>query len=137
MERSSRHNTLRGVGRDLQRPATTRRAWRSSLPDTQNPVLRARETITVMTGERKLQIEGRLRVIEMTGAWNVYTGERIVIGPGESFRDDLGIKIREMFEDGAAEALRDGRSPSERFELPRVRVTIELVSPVPSAEAPT
>ena len=67
----------------------------------------------VMTGERKLQIEGRLRVIEMTGAWSVYTGERIVIGPGESFRDDLGIKIREMFEDGAAEALRDGRSPSE------------------------
>jgi uncharacterized protein (DUF3084 family) len=137
MERSSRHNTLRGVGCDSQRPATTRRVWRSSLPDTQNPVLRARETITVMTGERKLQIEGRLRVIEMTGAWNVYTGERIVIGPGESFRDDLGIKIREMFEDGAAEALRDGRSPSERFELPRVRVTIELVSPVPSAEAPT
>jgi hypothetical protein len=58
----------------------------------------------VVTGERELQIEGRLRVIEMTGAWSVYTGERIVIGPGESFRDDLGIKIREMFEEGAAEA---------------------------------
>jgi hypothetical protein len=86
----------------------------------------------VMTGERKLQIEGRLRVIEMTGP-SVYTGERIVVVPGESFRDDLGIKIREMFEDGAAEALRDGRSPSERFELPRVRVTIELVEPVDSA----
>ena len=71
----------------------------------------------VMTGERKLQIEGRLRVIEMTGMWSVYAGERIVIGPGESFRDDLGIKIREMFEEGAAEALRGGRSPSERFEL--------------------
>jgi len=54
-----------------------------------------------------------------------------VIGPGESFRDDLGIKIREMFEEGAAEALGDGRSPSERFELPRVRVTIELVEPGP------
>ena len=91
----------------------------------------------VVTGERKLQIEGRLRVIEMTGAWSVYTGERIVVGPGESFRDDLGIKIREMFEDGAAEALRDGRSPSERFELPCVRVTVELVEPGPSAEAPT
>jgi hypothetical protein len=50
---------------------------------------------------------------------------------GESFRDDLGIKIREMFEDGAAEALRDGHSPSERFELPRVRVTVELVEPGP------
>ena len=66
---------------------------------------------------------------ETTGAWGVYAGERIVVGQGESFRDDLGIKIREMFEDGAAEALRDGRSPSERFELPSVRVTIELVEP--------
>jgi len=37
----------------------------------------------VVTGERKLQIEGRLRVIEMTGAWSVYAGERIVIGPGD------------------------------------------------------
>ena len=71
-------------------------------------------------------------MIETTGAWNVYAGERIVIGPGESFRDDLGIKIREMFQDGAAEALRDGRSPSERFELPNVRVTIELVEPSPA-----
>ena len=35
-----------------------------------------------------------------------------------------GIKIREMFEEGATEALRDGRSSSERFELPNVRVTI-------------
>jgi hypothetical protein len=82
-----------------------------------------------MARERKLQIEGRLRVIEVTGSWGVYAGERIVIGPGESFRDDLGIKIREVFEEGAAEALRDGRSPSERFELPIARVTIELVDP--------
>ena len=80
-----------------------------------------------MARQRKLQIEGRLRVIEVTGSWGVYAGERIVIGPGESFRDDLGIKIREMFEEGAAEALRAGRSPSERFELPIARVTIELV----------
>jgi hypothetical protein len=80
-----------------------------------------------MARERKLQIEGRLRVIEVTGSWGVYAGERIVIGPGESFRDDLGIKIREVFEEGAAEALRDGRSPSERFELPIARVTVELV----------
>jgi hypothetical protein len=82
-----------------------------------------------MARERKLQIEGRLRVIEVTGSWGVYAGERIVIGPGESFRDDLGIKIREVFEEGAAEALRDGRSPSERFELPIARVTVELVDP--------
>jgi hypothetical protein len=87
------------------------------------------ETIAGTAGERKLQVEGRPRVIEMTGARSVYSRERIVIGPGESFRDDLGIMIREMFEDGAAEALRDGRSPSERFELPSVRVTVELVEP--------
>jgi hypothetical protein len=85
-----------------------------------------------MTPEKTLQIEGRLQVIETTGAWGVYAGERIVIGADDSFRDDLGIKIREMFEDGAAEALRDGRSPSERFELPSVRVTIELVESEPS-----
>jgi hypothetical protein len=71
-------------------------------------------------------------VTETTGAWGVYAGERIVVGAGESFRDDLGVKIRETFEEGAAEALRDGRSPSERFELPSVRVTIELVEPPPA-----
>jgi hypothetical protein len=85
-----------------------------------------------MASARKLQIEGRLRVIETTGAWRVYAGERIVIGQGESFRDDLGIKIREMFQEGAAEALREGGSPSERFELPNVRVTIEIVDPPPA-----
>jgi hypothetical protein len=68
-------------------------------------------------------------VTETTGAWGVYAGERIVIGSGQSFRDDLGIKIREVFEEGASEALRDGRSPSETFELPHVRVTIELIEP--------
>jgi hypothetical protein len=85
-----------------------------------------------MASAQKLQIEGRLRVIETTGAWGVYAGERIVIGPGESFRDDLGIKIREMFQEGAAEALREGGFPSERFELPNVRVTIEVVEPAPA-----
>ena len=84
-----------------------------------------------MADARKLQVEGRLQVIETTGAWGVYAGERIVIGTDESFRDDLGVKIREAFEDGAAEALREGRSPSERFELPSVRVTVELVEPDP------
>ena len=66
-------------------------------------------------------------MIEITGAWGADAGERILIGAGQSFRDDLGVKIRERFEEGAADALRDGRSPSELFELPRVRVTIELV----------
>jgi hypothetical protein len=82
-----------------------------------------------MTRPRTLQVEGRLLVTETTGAWGVYAGERIVIGSGESFRDDLGVKIRETFEEGAAEALNDGRSPSERFELGSVRVTIELLEP--------
>ena len=84
-----------------------------------------------MGRERVLTVEGRLQVTEMTGAWNVYVGERITVGSSDSFRDDLGIKIREVFEEGAAEALRDGRSPSERFELPRVRITIALIEPDP------
>jgi hypothetical protein len=67
----------------------------------------------------------------MTGAGSVYTGERIVIGAGESFRDDLGIRSVRCSKTEPADALRDGRSPSERFELPRVRVTIELVEPGP------
>ena len=84
-----------------------------------------------MTDARTLHVEGRLQVIEITGAWGAYAGERIVIGSGESFRDDLGVRIRELFEEGAAEALRDGRSPSECFELPSVRVTIERVDSGP------
>jgi hypothetical protein len=91
--------------------------------------LRDRGTITPMQAEKTFQVEGRLQVIEITGAWGVYAGERIVIGSDGSFRDDLGVKIREAFEDGAAEALAAGRSPSERFELPSVRLTIELVEP--------
>jgi hypothetical protein len=81
-----------------------------------------------MTEARALQVQGRLQVIEITGAWGAYAGERIVIGAGNSYRDDLGIKIRERFEAGAEAALLDGRSPSERFEMPDVRVTIEVVA---------
>jgi hypothetical protein len=80
-----------------------------------------------MPTERKLELEGRMQVIETTGAWNVYAGERILLGAGDSYRDDLGVRVREAFQEGAAEALEDGRSPSERFELARVRVTIELL----------
>jgi hypothetical protein len=68
-------------------------------------------------------------VTDVTGAWGVYAGERIVIGSGESYRDDLGIRIRETFEAGATEALREGHTPSERFDLPHIRVTIEIVEP--------
>ena len=80
-----------------------------------------------MANARELTVEGRLQVVEVTGSWGAYAGERVIIGPGDSFRDDLGIKIRETFEEGAAEALLEGRSPSERFELANVRVTIEVV----------
>jgi hypothetical protein len=86
-----------------------------------------------MADAGKLRIQGRLRVIEVTSPWGAYAGERIIVGPGESFRDDLGIKIREAFEDGAADALANGRSPSEHFELPNVRITIEVVPPVADA----
>jgi hypothetical protein len=93
----------------------------SNKPDFR-PVVAA--TIAFVTDAQTLQVEGRLQVTEITGAWGAYAGERIMIGPGQSLRDDLGVKIHELFEEGAAEALRDGRSPSERFELPSVRITI-------------
>ena len=75
--------------------------------------------------KRKLRFTGRLKVIEASGAWGVYAGERIVLGEGKSFRDDLGVRVREAFQPGAADALGSGESPSESFQLSRVRVTIE------------
>jgi hypothetical protein len=33
----------------------------------------------------KLGIQGPLRVVEMTGSWGAYAGERIIVGSGESF----------------------------------------------------
>lgn len=70
----------------------------------------------------------RVKVIETTGQWGVYSGERIVLGDGTSFRDDLGVRIREAFEPGADEKLHEGDSPSEAFELDRARITIERLS---------
>jgi hypothetical protein len=72
---------------------------------------------------QKLEIEGPLRVIETTGQWGVYEGERIVVGSGLSFRDDLGVMVREAFDPG----FDDGGTPSEPFALPRVRITVEVV----------
>jgi hypothetical protein len=74
---------------------------------------------------RRLTYQGRLKVIESTGQWGVYEGERIVLGDGMSFHDDLGVRIREAFQPGAADALEHGRPLSESFELPRVRIEIE------------
>jgi hypothetical protein len=69
---------------------------------------------------KRLEIEGRLRVVETTGTWGVYAGERILVGTGMTYKDDLGIKIRETF---AA----NPEQPVESFEVPRVRVTIEIL----------
>jgi hypothetical protein len=80
-----------------------------------------------MDANRKLQVEGELKVVETTGMWGVYAGERIIVGAGDSFRDDLGVRIREMFEAGAREKLASGASTAEAFSIPRVRVTIELL----------
>lgn len=77
--------------------------------------------------QRRLVVEGELRVVEQSGLWGVYSGERILVGAGDSFRDDLGVKIREIFEAGAREKLDTGESCSEAFSLPRVRVTVELL----------
>jgi hypothetical protein len=74
---------------------------------------------------RRLSYEGRLKVIETNGQWGVYEGERIVLGDGLSFHDDLGVRIREAFQPGAADALHDGNPLSESFELPRVRIEIK------------
>jgi hypothetical protein len=74
---------------------------------------------------RRLSYEGRLKVIESNGQWGVYEGERIVLGEGMSFHDDLGVKIREAFQPGAAEALERGDALGESFELPRVRIEIK------------
>jgi hypothetical protein len=77
----------------------------------------------------KLEIEGELKVVETSGAWGVYAGERVLIGSGQSFRDDLGMKIREMFDAATRDALATGTARPEAFSLPRVRATIEVLAP--------
>jgi hypothetical protein len=44
--------------------------------------------------KRRVELTGRVRVVEMTGPWGVYQGERIIVGDGRSFQDDLGIRLR-------------------------------------------
>jgi hypothetical protein len=73
---------------------------------------------------RRLTYQGRLKIVESNGQWGVYEGERIVLGDGMSFHDDLGVRIREAFQPGAADALEQGRPLSESFELTRVRIEI-------------
>jgi len=67
-----------------------------------------------------------VKVIETTGQWGVYAGERVVLGDGRALEDDLGLRIRKAFQPGAASALDRGQPLSESFELRHVEITIRL-----------
>ena len=71
-----------------------------------------------------LRLEGKLKVVETDGRWGVYAGE-LILFEGE----DLGRKVREAFQEGAEETYAAGGSPSESFELPRVRLSVEELPP--------
>jgi len=75
---------------------------------------------------RTLRYSGPLKVIETTGQWGVYAGERIVLGDGRSFEDDLGLTLRKAFQPGAATALEEGEALPESFELGRVEIEIRV-----------
>jgi hypothetical protein len=75
---------------------------------------------------RALRYRGPVKVIETTGSWGVYSGERIVLGDGRALEDDLGLKLRKAFQPGAAEALDRGEPLSESFRLPEVEIVITV-----------
>jgi hypothetical protein len=75
---------------------------------------------------RTVRYTGPAKVIETTGQWGVYAGERIVLGDGRALEDDLGLKIRKAFEPGAAAALERGEPLSEALTLADVEITIRL-----------
>ena len=75
---------------------------------------------------RTVRYTGPVKVIETTGQWGVYAGERIVLGEGRALEDDLGLKIRKAFQPGAAQALEDGEPLTEAFELADVDIRITL-----------
>jgi hypothetical protein len=66
---------------------------------------------------QEMRYRGPAKIIETTGQWGVYAGERIVLGDGQALEDDLGLRIRKAFQDGAAAALAQGRPLPEAFEL--------------------
>jgi hypothetical protein len=75
---------------------------------------------------RTLRYTGPLKVVETTGQWGVYAGERIVLGDGRALDDDLGMKLRKAFQPGAADAhSRHGALP-EAFELKEVQIEIRV-----------
>jgi hypothetical protein len=75
---------------------------------------------------RTVRYTGPLKVIETTGQWGVYAGERIVLGNGRAVEDDLGMRIRKAFEPGAADALARSEPLGESFALSDVEITIRL-----------
>jgi hypothetical protein len=75
---------------------------------------------------RAVRYAGPLKVIETTGQWGVYAGERIVLGDGRAVEDDLGVKIRKAFQPGAADALARREPLGESFELADVEIQIKV-----------
>jgi hypothetical protein len=75
-----------------------------------------------------LRYRGPAKVIETTGQWGVYAGERIVLADGMALEDDLGLRIRKAFQPGAADALERGEPLSEAFELDEVEIVVKLRS---------
>ena len=75
---------------------------------------------------RTVRYIGPVKVIETTGQWGVYAGERIVLGEGRSLEDDLGLKIRKAFQPGAARALANGQPLPEAFSLSDAEITVKL-----------
>src|SRR4051812_6457515 len=73
-----------------------------------------------------IRYSGPVKVIETTGPWGVYTGERIVLGDGRALDDDLGLRIRKAFEPDAARALERREPLGHSFELRNVEITMRL-----------
>jgi len=65
---------------------------------------------------RSIRYRGPLKVVEQTGQWGVYLGERIVCGDGRAVDDDLGMKIRKAVDAGE----------TEWFELADVEIKIRV-----------
>ena len=79
-----------------------------------------------MASQSHGRYSGPVKVIETTGQWGVYSGERIVLGDGRAIEDDLGMKIRKAFQPGAARALDQGDALPESFEIANAEITIRL-----------
>lgn len=73
---------------------------------------------------KRLRYRGPVKIVEQTGQWGVYSGERIVLGDGKSFQDDLGMQIRMAFDPRSAAAVRAGGAAPESFDLDLVEITV-------------